>query len=194
MACAVCAFVPGTAWYMRFKIPYQPSSLLSAVFTFVQGDDHIVLEKTETIFDSTEETDDNEIYLVLSQEETLKFMDEMDTLLQVNLMMNNGRRKTSIEVPLRIRRQYYRKTMDEDTEVENIRWATVNLKFRSEDVVDDTTDGTSVFIDDDAVDDSLTWSSQKIAEENAKQDEALERLSIQSEVDDEGNMVIQLTK
>ena len=131
---------------------------------------------------------------MLSLEETLKFMDEMDTLLQVNLMMNNGRRKTSIEVPLRIRRQYYRKTMDEDTEVENIRWATVNLKFRSEDVVDDTTDGTSVFIDDDAVDDSLTWSSQKIAEENAKQDEALERLSIQSEVDDEGNMVIQLTK
>lgn len=107
-------FYPGETIVQSFIVPFLQSDIDKAIVSYKQND-HIVLEKEATstqIYDDTDPNDPvpvefSELVIVISQEESLLFENDMSYEIQINIF-SMGNRQTSEPIKDTTGRQFYR--------------------------------------------------------------------------------------
>lgn len=107
-------FYPGETIVQSFIVPFYQEDVEKAIVSYKQND-HIVLEKEATSTQIYDDTDPNnpipveytELVIVISQEESLLFENDMSYEIQINIF-NMGNRQTSEPIKDKTGKQFYR--------------------------------------------------------------------------------------
>ena len=90
-------FIPGETISHRFVIPFVKGYVSKAIVSYKQCD-HIVLIKEVDQVMMEEDPEGSQFTIDLSQQESLLFKNGTDLYVQVNVLLGDGTRCTSLEI------------------------------------------------------------------------------------------------
>lgn len=102
-------FYPGETDRHTFDLPFAASDISSVLVSYKQKG-RVLVEKSTTEAEAIE-TMVARVYVDLSQADTLKFEDNEDISIQVNVTGSNGGRLTSTPIVVRCGQQYHRQVI-----------------------------------------------------------------------------------
>lgn len=99
-------FYPGETEYETFTLPFAASEIRSVLVSYKQGD-RVILEKNTTGKEAIDEFVCR-VSLSLTQLDTMKFRDDEDISIQLNVMTTSGTRVVSTPITMSCGPQYHR--------------------------------------------------------------------------------------
>ena len=104
-------FIPGETISHHFVIPFVKGYINKAVVSYKQND-HIVLKKEVEQIWIDDHPDGSQFTVNLSQQESLLFKNGADLYVQVNVLLFDGTRCTSVEMRRESSSQHIREVVD----------------------------------------------------------------------------------
>ena len=104
----ITLFYPGETDTHTFTIPFNADKIEKAIVTYKQAN-KFILEKTVTSF--TDVLGGCQFVVLISQEESLRFIDNAAVSAQVNVYFTNHSRMTSEPVKYVVGEQYHKKVI-----------------------------------------------------------------------------------
>lgn len=102
-------FYPGETDYHIFTLPFSASDISSVLVSYRQKG-RVVLEKQAGDYEAVSDSECR-VAVSLSQTETMKFVDDEDITIQLNVIGSDGGRSTSIPISVRCGMQYHRQVI-----------------------------------------------------------------------------------
>ena len=103
-------FYPGMTDFQVYKVPFPADMLSKASVSYAQ-EDEVMLIKDATEF---EDVEGGSVFSIrLSQEDTLRFKNNRDVYVQINLLSADGARAPSSPIILKCGCQYDRRVLGE---------------------------------------------------------------------------------